>query len=119
LLGVLAGHQNRLANDQELLLDGHRRLADAQLQFGTGVNGHFPAHLVAVVSGRAQISELSAATGALVIRAPVIIAALREYFEMLWETGDATHAATARATGRPADGSSADGPGANGRRPAR
>jgi hypothetical protein len=43
LLGVLAGHQNRLG-DQELLLDGHRRLADAQAQFGTGMNGAFPAH---------------------------------------------------------------------------
>ena len=30
LQGVLAGHQIRLARDQELLLDGHRRLADAQ-----------------------------------------------------------------------------------------
>jgi hypothetical protein len=48
LQGVLAGHQNRLARDQELLLDGHRRLADAQPQFGIGVNGQFPAHLVAV-----------------------------------------------------------------------
>ncbi len=60
LQGVLAGHQNRLVHDQELLLDGHRRLADAQAQFGTGMNGPFPAHLVAVVSDRAQISELSA-----------------------------------------------------------
>jgi hypothetical protein len=40
---------------------GHRRLADAQSQFGIGVNGQFPAHLVAVVSDRAQIAELSAA----------------------------------------------------------
>ncbi len=61
LQGVLAGHQNRLARDQELLLDGHRRLADAQALFGIGVNGRFPAHLVTVVSDRAQISELSAA----------------------------------------------------------
>ncbi len=61
LQGVLAGHQNRLARDQELLLDGHRRLADAQAQFGIGVNGRFPAHLVSVVSDRAEISELSAA----------------------------------------------------------
>jgi DNA-binding CsgD family transcriptional regulator len=60
LQGVLAGHQNRLVHDQELLLDGHRRLADAQAQFGTGMNGRFPEHLVAVVSDRAQISELSA-----------------------------------------------------------
>ena len=34
LQGVLAGHQNRLARDQELLLEGQRRLADAQAQFG-------------------------------------------------------------------------------------
>jgi len=61
LQGVLAGHQNRLARDQELLLDGHRRLADAQAEFGTGMNGRFPAHLVSVVSDRAEISELSAA----------------------------------------------------------
>jgi DNA-binding CsgD family transcriptional regulator len=61
LQGVLAGHQNRLARDHELLVDGHRRLADAQARFGTGMNGRFPGHLVAVVSERAQISELSAA----------------------------------------------------------
>ncbi len=179
LQGVLAGHQSQLARDQELLLDGHRRLADAQAQFGLGMNGRFPAHLVSVVSDRAEISELSAslvntarkdwmtlenlhtempltedfaqpplpalggrvrcrsiydvsamddpvarrviracaeageqarllpevpmkmkladqttallpltptgAAGALVVRAPVIIAALREYFELLWE----------------------------------
>src|ERR1700730_6111690 len=60
LQGVLAGHQNRLARDQELLLDGHRRLADAQARFGADMNGRFPAHLVAVISDRAQISELSA-----------------------------------------------------------
>ncbi len=56
---VLVGHQTRLARDQELLLDGHRRLADAQARFGTGMNGRFPAHLVSVVSDRAEISELS------------------------------------------------------------
>jgi hypothetical protein len=61
LQGVLAGHQSQLARDQELILDGHRRLADAQAQFGTGMNGQFPEHLVTVISDRAQISELSAA----------------------------------------------------------
>jgi DNA-binding CsgD family transcriptional regulator len=61
LQGVLAGHQNRLARDQERLLDGHRRLADAQARFGIGMTGRFPAHLVSVVSDRAEISELSAA----------------------------------------------------------
>jgi DNA-binding CsgD family transcriptional regulator len=60
LQGVLAGHQNRLANDQKLLLDGHRRLADAQAKFGIAMNGRLPAHLVSVVSDRAAISELSA-----------------------------------------------------------
>jgi DNA-binding CsgD family transcriptional regulator len=60
LQGVLAGHQQRLARDQELLLDGHRRLADAQASFGVTGDGRFPAHLVCVVSDRAQIGELSA-----------------------------------------------------------
>ena len=60
LQGVLAGHQSQLARDQELLLDGQRRLAGAQARFGTGMNGRFPGHLVAVVSDRAEISELSA-----------------------------------------------------------
>jgi DNA-binding CsgD family transcriptional regulator len=186
LQGVLAGHQNRLARDQELLLDGQRRLAGAQAEFGTGMSGRFPEHLVSVVSDRAEISELSAslvntarkdwmtlenldtempltedfaqpplpafggrvrcrsiydaaamedpvarrvirtcaeageqarllpevpmkmkladqttamlpltptgAAGALVVRAPVIIAALREYFEMLWERSTPLHA---------------------------
>jgi DNA-binding CsgD family transcriptional regulator len=177
LQGVLAGHQNRLAREQELLLDGHRRLTEAQAR--PAVNGKFPAHLVSVVSDQAEATRLSASlmntarqdwmtlenlhtempltgdfadpplpafegrvccrsiyaatamedpvarqimqacaeageqarllpevpmkmkladhttamlpltpagtAGALVIRAPVIIAALREYFEMLWE----------------------------------
>jgi hypothetical protein len=61
LQGVLAGHQNRLARDQELLVDGHRRLADAQARYGIGMNGRFPEHMVSVVSDRAEISELSAA----------------------------------------------------------
>ena len=60
LQGVLAGHQHRLAHDQELLVDGHRRLADAQARFGTGMNGRFPEHLVSVITDRAEISELSA-----------------------------------------------------------
>lgn len=61
LQGVLADHQNRLARDQERLLDGSRRLADAQARFGIAMNGRFPAHLVSVISDRAEISELSAA----------------------------------------------------------
>ncbi len=60
LQGVLAGHQNRLARDQELMLAGHHRLADAQARYGTGMNGRFPPHLASVISDRAQISELSA-----------------------------------------------------------
>ena len=62
LQGVLAGHQHRLARDQELLLQGQRRLADAQARFGTGMtsNGQLPEHLVAVVTDREQISDLSA-----------------------------------------------------------
>ena len=59
LQGVLVGHQVQLARDQELLLDGHRRFADAQARYGMGMNGRFPAHLVSVVSDRAEISELS------------------------------------------------------------
>lgn len=61
LQGVLASHQHRLARDQELLLDGSRRLADAQARFGASVSGQFPEHLVSVVSERAEISQLSAA----------------------------------------------------------
>ena len=60
LQGVLAGHQHRLARDQELLLDGQRRLADAQARSGNGMNGRFPAHLVSVISDRDEITELSA-----------------------------------------------------------
>jgi DNA-binding CsgD family transcriptional regulator len=60
LQGVLVGHQSRLARDQQLLLSGSRRLADAQARYGVGMNGRFPEHLVSVVSDRAQISELSA-----------------------------------------------------------
>jgi DNA-binding CsgD family transcriptional regulator len=61
LQGVLVGHQTRLARGQELLLDGHKRLADAQAKFGGGMNGRLPVHLVSVVSDRAEIGELSVA----------------------------------------------------------
>src|ERR1022692_3932718 len=61
LAGVLAGRQSRLAKGQELMVDGQRRLADAQARFGVGMDGRFPAHLVSVVSDRAEISGLSAA----------------------------------------------------------
>src|SRR5579863_1813781 len=33
LLGILAGHQTQLARDHERLLDGHRRLAEAQASY--------------------------------------------------------------------------------------
>jgi hypothetical protein len=45
---------------QKLLLDGHRRLADAQARFAASTNGRFPEHLVSVVSDRTEISEPSA-----------------------------------------------------------
>jgi DNA-binding CsgD family transcriptional regulator len=61
LQGVLAGHQSQLARSQELMLDGHRRLADAQARLGGRAGGRFPAHLVSVLSERAEISEMSAA----------------------------------------------------------
>lgn len=61
LQGVLAGHQNRLARAAERLLVGHRRLAEAQARYGTAMNGRFPEHLVAVITDRTQISQLSAA----------------------------------------------------------
>jgi DNA-binding CsgD family transcriptional regulator len=60
LQGVLAGHQHRLARDQELLLEGGRRVAEAQARFGVSMNGRLPEHLVSVVSDHAEISELSA-----------------------------------------------------------
>lgn len=61
LQGVLAGHQNRLARDSERLLAGQHRLADAQAWYGTAMNGGLPEHLVAAISDRTQISDLSAA----------------------------------------------------------
>ncbi|HEY2577753.1 MAG TPA: hypothetical protein VGI74_15715 [Streptosporangiaceae bacterium] len=57
LQGVLVGHQNRHAKDQELLLDGHRRLAAAQAQFGAGMNGRFPEHLVAIALEPAAVQD--------------------------------------------------------------
>ena len=57
--------------------------------------------------------------GALVIRAPVIIGALREYFELLLGAGDAAATAAARGAWRPADAGPAGGAGADGRGPAR
>ncbi|HEY1619281.1 MAG TPA: LuxR C-terminal-related transcriptional regulator [Streptosporangiaceae bacterium] len=61
LQGVLAGHQSQLARGQELLLDGHRRLAEAQVRYAHPAGGGLPEHLVSAVSDRAQLSELSAA----------------------------------------------------------
>jgi hypothetical protein len=59
LQGVLAGHQYRLARDQEKLLDGQRRLAHAQARFGVS-GGDLPTHLVSVISDRDQIGALAA-----------------------------------------------------------
>ena len=59
LQGVLAGHLHRMAEDQELLAEGHRRLADTQAR-ASSMTGRLPEHLVSVVSDRAEISELSA-----------------------------------------------------------
>jgi DNA-binding CsgD family transcriptional regulator len=60
LQGVLAGHQNRIAQDTERLLAGHRRLTEAQARYSTTLNGRFPEHLVDVISDHTQISDLSA-----------------------------------------------------------
>jgi DNA-binding CsgD family transcriptional regulator len=60
LQGVLAGHQHRLVRDQEQLLAGHKRLAQAQARFGMIGAGHLPEHLISVVTDRDQISGLSA-----------------------------------------------------------
>ena len=46
LQGVLAGHQHRLARDHEVLLEGTRRLADAQARFGLAGNGRLPEHTI-------------------------------------------------------------------------
>jgi DNA-binding CsgD family transcriptional regulator len=61
LQGVLAGHQQQAAAHAQLMLDGQRRLADAQARYGTPLDARFPEHLVAVISDPALISDLSAA----------------------------------------------------------
>ena len=60
LQGVLAGLQAKALHDQERILDGHRRLAEAQAQPRAGPAGRFPEHLVQVVADRAEIGRLSA-----------------------------------------------------------
>jgi DNA-binding CsgD family transcriptional regulator len=60
LQGVLVGRQHQLVRDQELLLDGHQRLANAQAKLGPGMNNRLPEHLVSVVTDRSKIVELSA-----------------------------------------------------------
>lgn len=60
LQGVLAGHQADLARGQELLLDGHRRLADAQARYSTGLSSRLPDHLVGMIADPEQVRELSA-----------------------------------------------------------
>ncbi len=42
LPGVLAGHQSKLARDHERLLDGHRRLAEAQASYPTPMTRQVP-----------------------------------------------------------------------------
>jgi len=59
LQGVLAGHLHRMAQDQELLAEGHRRLADTQAR-ASAMSGPLTGPLVSVVSDRAEISDLSA-----------------------------------------------------------
>jgi hypothetical protein len=211
LQGVLVDLQTRLLRGQELLLDGHHRLAGAQAWRCADDAAQIPGHLVKVMLDRAEISERSAAlintarkdwmtlenldtempltadfaqaslpgfrgrvrcrsiyaaevmdhpvgrrlvhtcaeageqarllpdvpmkmkladrtaallpltpagtVGALLIRAPVITAALREYFELLWEKGNTHWSKTA--CGGAAGTRAADRPGAAGRRPAR
>jgi hypothetical protein len=60
LQGVLVSHQNRMAQDAERLLAGHRRLTEAQARYGMPMSGRFPEHMVEVISDRTQITELSA-----------------------------------------------------------
>jgi len=60
LQGVLAGLQTQALHDQERLLDGHRRLADAQALPDAQATSPFPRHLVRVVSGHGEITGLSA-----------------------------------------------------------
>ena len=60
LQGVLIGRQTELARGQELLLDGHRRLADAQARYSTGLSSRLPDHLVGMIADPAQVRDLSA-----------------------------------------------------------
>ena len=60
LQGVLAGQQNQLARHQEVLLAGTRRLAAAQARFSGTMHHELPAHMVLLLSDRAEISKLSA-----------------------------------------------------------
>ena len=55
-------YSTKAARDQERILDGQRRLADAQARFGAGMtgSGQFPEHLVQVVADRARSADLSA-----------------------------------------------------------
>jgi DNA-binding CsgD family transcriptional regulator len=61
LQGVLAGHQSQLARRQELLLDGTRRLAEAQARYAQPGGGKLPEHLVSAITDRTRLGELSAA----------------------------------------------------------
>jgi DNA-binding CsgD family transcriptional regulator len=60
LQGVLAGLQTQALRDQERILRGHQRLADAQAHPPARSAGRLPEHLVQVVTDRAEIGGLSA-----------------------------------------------------------
>jgi DNA-binding CsgD family transcriptional regulator len=60
LAGVLAGHQSALARGQELMLDGQRRLADAQARYAARPPGQLPEHLVRPVTDSTEIAGLAA-----------------------------------------------------------
>jgi hypothetical protein len=60
LQGVLAGLQAQALRDQKRILDGHRRLADAQAHPHPHLAVRLPQHLVQVGTDRADIVRLSA-----------------------------------------------------------
>jgi DNA-binding CsgD family transcriptional regulator len=60
LQGVLVGLQTQALRDQERILGGHQRLADAQAHPDARPAGRPPEHLVQVVTDRAEVGGLSA-----------------------------------------------------------
>ena len=59
LSGILAGLQSRLVEDQQLVLDGHRRLTDLQAGNTSGLPMLRPEAQVEVLTDAAEISRLS------------------------------------------------------------